>query len=360
MIFKLRYSEEFKNYYLEPYAEKFNIPNKVYGKLNSKAIRVWNTYVREKRSTGVLLVGDQGSGKSLTGNILSNIAIDNGLPVIMVSEIQVNNNLIAYLSNLKNCVLYLDEFGKLFYSNEQASLLTMLSDPINTKKIIILTENTTYTINRFILNRPGRIRYRYDFNKLERDDLLEYLHDNQVEGEFLSDLVNTYETSTTFSFDILSAIVNEHRQYPTDNLKSLLNTLNVKIIAAVMYWRVTEVKRVVSKDKYEDQIFSVYGDCLNRDIFKDNLNFNITIHLYKDDDDINDKTKAFEVLTLRKDTDGYNFNMISITDNTIILKRKKYEIKLELKEKDYSDDSTDNINKPTSPFIPMPMEFSPF
>lgn len=343
MVFKVRYSEDFKSYYLEPYSEKFQMPDKIYGNLDKKAIRVWNTYVKEKKSIGVLLIGSQGSGKSLTGNILSNIAIDNGLPVIMVSEIHVDHTLIAYLSNLKNCVLYIDEFGKMMYSSEQNNLLTMLSDPINTKKIIILTENFTHNINTHILNRPGRIRYRYDFNKLEKEDLLEYLNDQKVEEEFQRELVEIYVSAKVFSFDILTAIIKEHKQYPNDSLKHLLNVLNVKIIATPLCWKVVEVKKEISKGKYEDQIFTCNSGLLKSSTFKDNYPFTVYINLYKDDEDASNNEKKYETISISNERGDENYKIVSLDNNTVVLKRKNYLIKFELREKedmDMSDDSS--------------------
>lgn len=353
MIFKLKYSSEFKSYFLEPYADKFTLPDKIYGKLKSKAIRVWNTYVREKKSTGVLLVGDKGSGKSLTGNILSNIAIENNLPVIMVSEIKVEEELVSYLSGLKNCVLYLDEFAKLFGSISQNNLLTMLSDPINTRKIVILTENSLYYINSHIIDRPGRIRYRYDFNKLERDELVDYLNDNGVDGRFAEDLINTYESAKTFSFDILAAIVNEHKQYPHDSLKEIVNTLNVKVIAKPLEWKVVEVRKKV-KDEYEDQLFNTFGRRLPSTMFKERECFNINVYVFKDSEDMMDRNKASEVINFSNNGEP-NFKTRTIEKDLVILERKGYVIRLVLAERE--DDEYDNDDNNAQP-NPMPSFYS--
>ena len=114
--------------------DRFTVPSKIYGDGMQKVIRIWNDYAIGGKSTGCMLLGDKGSGKTLLSSLLCNLAIDNRLPVITISEINPSIELIGYLSSLKRCVLLFDEFGKIINNILQDKILTMLSDYCNTHK----------------------------------------------------------------------------------------------------------------------------------------------------------------------------------------------------------------------------------
>lgn len=207
--------------------DRFTVPSKIYGDGMQKVIRIWNDYAIGGKSTGCMLLGDKGSGKTLLSSLLCNLAIDNRLPVITISEINPSIELIGYLSSLKRCVLLFDEFGKIINDNLQDKILTMLSDYCNTHKLFIITENKTFNIHDFIMDRPGRIKYRIDFTKLSKDVFEDYVKEANIDKEFLNELRDCYANAAYFSFDQLQAIVQEHQHYPHETLKEILDVLNV-------------------------------------------------------------------------------------------------------------------------------------
>ena len=213
-------------YELEPRYDKFVVPNKIYGSLKNKAVRVWNSFVEDEGRTGVLLTGDSGGGKTLLGSIISNLALDSKLPVIFLNSIKVTPELIAYLSMFTNVVIYMDEFRKLTDYSTQDLILTFLSDK-NYKRLFILTENGTYGISNYILDRPGRVKYHFTFEKIEKDIVDELCLDYGVDEPFKKDLLALHNRTTIFSFDQLQALVKEHLKYPEDTLEQLLNILNL-------------------------------------------------------------------------------------------------------------------------------------
>lgn len=235
-------------------ADKFTLPDKIFGSLNKKAIRVWNDYVYNNSSTGVLLTGDQGTGKSLVGMIISNIAIANGLMVYTLNG-SMNNisdgigSIINYLDSLNNCVIFIDEFGKLFRNDVQNNFLTMLSDFNNSKKIFILTENYLYNINSFILNRPGRVKYHFDFVKIDQDLLIEYCHYRFLSIEKTNELESLLLRASAFSYDELKAIVDEWIKYPNDSLEQVLSVLNVsRLRTPATYELISVIDKETGKD----------------------------------------------------------------------------------------------------------------
>ena len=216
-----------KFFNLVPVKERFELPDKIYGDIMDNVIRVWNNYAITKKTTGVLYSGLAGTSKTLSAMLLSNIAIDNDLAVVMCTEIRFDLELLGFLNSLSNVVLFMDEFRKNMDWSIQEKALTMLSDINSTHKLIVMTENSVNGINSYILNRPGRIRYHFNFDKLSHSVFKHYCSEHDVVPSFYKELEEKYLTYKTFSFDQLQAIITEHLHYPNDSLDKLLEILNL-------------------------------------------------------------------------------------------------------------------------------------
>ncbi len=204
VIYYIKHNKEMDYYYLEPRLDKYKIPEKLYGDTRKIAIRVWNTYVQDKKSTGILLTGQAGTGKSLLGEVIANIALDNSIPVVVVSEIEVTINLISFIST-----------------------------------------------SGYIRNRPGRIRYHIDYNRIDKKVLLEYCEDSKVGEEFIAQLLDKYDRSTVFTFDHLQAIVSEHKRYPADTIDELINILNLGFLEKPKVYKLSSINNIKSKEVVE-------------------------------------------------------------------------------------------------------------
>ena len=246
MIYRVKYVKG--EWQLEPAYNKFTLPNKLYGNIIKHATRIWTSFDKRDKSLGVLLVGLKGSGKTETSRVLSNIALEHGMPVIMVAEVRPDLKLIKFLSDLHNVVLFIDEYGKLFNGQIQEKSLTMFSDIGNNKKLFILTENDMYLVNRFLLNRPGRLWYNIHYGRLSEDVVKEYCTDNNVKGSFLKDLLDSYKTSKEFTFDHLQALVIEHLDYPDESLKDLVEIMNIELGNNNMIKKIISIKPIDNKD----------------------------------------------------------------------------------------------------------------
>lgn len=60
--------DKFNGFYLE-ITQNFDIPNTLYGDIQSDTARFINTFKKRTGNTGILLVGEKGSGKTLTAKI---------------------------------------------------------------------------------------------------------------------------------------------------------------------------------------------------------------------------------------------------------------------------------------------------
>lgn len=240
-VYFITKDEHSKFFYTVKSLDRFTLPEKIYGNIEKTAVRVWNTFAITKKSTGILLTGNKGSGKTILGEIISNFAIDRGLPVYMVTEISITLDLVSYIRNLSHCVIFLDEFGKNAEGNVMDQMLTMFSDVTASCKLFILTENALDKISPFIRDRPGRIRYHLDFEKLPYDIYTDFLLHNPVRKEFQKELDLLYERSLEFSFDMLDTIVSEHNKYPDDSLEDLIKILNCKSLVKPMKFAVLDI-----------------------------------------------------------------------------------------------------------------------
>ena len=283
MIYKVTWDYKAKEIISVPDGDFFKVPTKLYGDTKQRALRVWNDYVYYGKSTGCLLTGDQGTGKTLLGQLISNIAIEEkGMPIYMVTikpnEGQDITPLIEYLNNLRECVIFIDEFAKMIKYKVQDQFLTMLSDLKRTKKIFILTENDTYDINRFILNRPGRIKYHFDYTKINSKVLIDYCKDKNVSDSFIKDLLNKHDNSNIFSFDQLEAIVDEHKKYPSEPLKDILDVLNLSVLRFKVKYNLSSV---FDKRKQEYVEFKPMNGLRKRDVGLE-LFSNVVIEIIKE------------------------------------------------------------------------------
>lgn len=219
-------------YYLNPYAKAFELPEKVYGKLDVLASRFWRTFSLSNKSMGAMFTGTSGSGKTTLAELLGNFGLANGFNVVLVTDLNADIELVRFIDRLERCVIVFDEFAKNFDYKLQDKMLTMFNDLSRSKKFFIITENDSKDINQFLRNRPGRIRYHVDFKRIKEFVIEDYCIDMQIDfnSSFYKDLLEVYGKALTFSFDHLQALVDEHKKYPDDTLEELIEVLNLEIL----------------------------------------------------------------------------------------------------------------------------------
>lgn len=218
--------------------EGYKEPPKLYGNVDERANYIWNNFVRNAGSSGALFTGKRGSGKSILAKHLANIAISKGLKVFVVAELRIEKKLISFISNLNNCVIFIDEFYKVIGWQYQDDFLSLMSDG-NKKRLFILTENDTSNINRYILDRPERIRYHYEYSTLDPNIIREFCQDHNVPMDFENQLLKLNMSNKNFCFDHLQALVTEAINSGRWDLEWLISILNVKSL------KMKEIKRPV-------------------------------------------------------------------------------------------------------------------
>lgn len=217
---------------------EYKEPNKLYGNVIERSTYIWNNFVRNEASSGVLLTGQKGGGKTVMAKHLANIAISKGLKVFVIAEIRVDRKLISFISGLNNCVIFIDEFYKVIGWQFQDDFLSLMSDK-NKKRLFILTENELSNINRFILDRPERIRYHYEYSTLDPNVIKEFCRDYNVPEDFRNKLLKLNMSNRNFSFDHLHALVTEAINSGKWDIEWLIEIMNVKSL------KMKEIKRPI-------------------------------------------------------------------------------------------------------------------
>lgn len=210
--------------YLQPQPLQ-NVPGKVYGTILSKKDRILRGYrARAERgqSTGVLLNGEKGSGKTLLARML---ARDSNLPVLLITENRVGEAFRELLIYASPCVVLFDEFEKLYPetadadkpdAGSQEDLLTLFDGLAEAKNLYIVTTNQRARIHDAMLNRPSRFFYSYNYGGLEKDFIEEYTKDNLQNAQHFDSVMEVTDSFNPVNFDMLQGLIEEMNRASED------------------------------------------------------------------------------------------------------------------------------------------------
>lgn len=194
--------------------EDFDLPDKLYGDTNQHAHRILNTFMDRHGNTGVLLTGEKGSGKSLLAKKLCVDAATHGIPTIIINTPYTGEEFVALLDSVSQpCVVFLDEFEKVYAADKQDMLLTLLDGTSVSNKLFLLTCNDRCLISSFMRNRPGRIFYMLEYEGLDKNFIDEYCADKMVAPALMPELHKVAGLFSAFNFDMLKALVEEMARY---------------------------------------------------------------------------------------------------------------------------------------------------
>lgn len=207
-----------------------NVPEKTYGTLERRVDKVLTSYDNTPSSFGVLFSGDKGSGKTLTASRIANRCVqEKGMPVILINDTFHVGALVNFVEQLGEVVLMFDEFAKKYdrSNDEQGAMLGLFDGIQSSKRLILMTENEAYRINDFFMNRPGRIHYHFEYERLEEEIIREFCEEFNLPEDVVEAIVLRRESSYEFSFDVLQAIVREYVLFGGD-VTELCNDLNIE------------------------------------------------------------------------------------------------------------------------------------
>ena len=190
----------------------------VYGDTNDNAEMVLDTFARKDSSTGVILSGTQGMGKTVFARVLVEKAQAKGIPTILVNH--AYPNLPEFLSSIDQDIIVLfDEFDKNFIedsdssspdTSSQESLLSMFDGLSTSKKLFVVTCNNDYRLSKYIRNRPGRFHYHFAFTYVTDKVIDEFMLEHVGKGH-KDEIANVkiLNKQTKLTYDYLNALAFE-------------------------------------------------------------------------------------------------------------------------------------------------------
>ena len=212
-----------------------SVPKRVYGNIMERVDKSFKAYSYRERNTGILLSGERGMGKTLFIRIAINRALEMGIPVLMLRKTSSLESIIDTVNSITQPLLVvMDEFEKNFSissdgdgpdNGDQTQFLTMLDGlGSSEKRMFIASINSTYNINEFLLNRPGRFYYHFDFPSLGEKECTEYLsHETRGLNKKTIQYAVMAMQNYSINYDGLAAIATElnHGHPIEDTLRDL-------------------------------------------------------------------------------------------------------------------------------------------
>jgi hypothetical protein len=230
--YSVAYDPDRNEYYLQQ-VEDMTVPKVLYGDTRSHAQRVINTFNDRNGTTGMLLAGEKGCGKTLLGKLISQELRElEDMPTILINAPFHGDQFNTFIQSIDQpAILFFDEFEKVYggkFNENQAHLLTLLDGTFETKKLFILTTNDTYAVNDHMKNRPSRLFYMLDYNGVTENFIREYCNDNLKDQDQTESLVKLGCFFREFNFDMLQCLVEEMNRFD-EPANRALEFMNIKM-----------------------------------------------------------------------------------------------------------------------------------
>lgn len=205
-----------------------SLPSKVYTtKSDNIFIKRVNTYFQKtsKLSTGVMLSGIKGTGKTVMAKV---IAKNSNLPIIVVDEDYPTGRINDFFRKFETPVtIIFDEVDKHWDTEDLLGWLDGVQT--NAKKLVLFTCNNEDRVNDYLKDRCSRVRYIRHFEANDNARFLrEILRDKGIAED---NIENTY-TFIVNNFGLLSidnilSFIDEKLLFPELSNKEIFNDMNI-------------------------------------------------------------------------------------------------------------------------------------
>lgn len=205
-----------------------SLPAKVYTtKTDDVFIKRVNTYFQKtsKLSTGVMLSGIKGTGKTVMAKV---IAKNSNLPIIVVDEDYPTCRINDFFRKFETPVtIIFDEVDKHWDTEDLLGWLDGVQT--NAKKLVLFTCNNEDRVNDYLKDRCSRVRYIRHFEANDNARFLrEILRDKGIAEDKIEDIytfiVNNFGL---LSIDNILSFIDEKLLFPELSNEEIFNDMNI-------------------------------------------------------------------------------------------------------------------------------------
>lgn len=199
--------------------DPFTIPKNVYGNPEDLADRYLKRFNSVDKNLGIALTGLKGTGKSMLAKM---ICVKSNLPVIIITDEYAGTGFNSLMESIKQpCIIFIDEFEKIYSKEAQDQFLSLLDGVSTTKKLFLFTSNDMNKYNSALINRPGRVHYLKHYDALDYE-IIEAIAKTLDNKKYIPDFIRVTNQISDISVDICLSLVNESnlfKESPLDAVK---------------------------------------------------------------------------------------------------------------------------------------------
>lgn len=251
------YNLKYDRYGVGAYFEEdgtLNLPKKVYSTLDDKIfISRVNRYFNntDKLSTGVMLSGIKGTGKTVMAKV---IASNSKLPVIVVDEDFPTSQINDFFRKFTHPVAVIfDEVDKHWDTEELLGWLDGVQT--NAKKLVLFTCNNEDRVSNYLKDRCSRVRYTRHFDANDNARFLkEILKDKGIAEDKIEEtydfIVNNFRL---LSIDNILSFIDEKLMFLDLTNEQVLKDLNISLKDGVTPANEFSDEDAIVFNEYEDE-----------------------------------------------------------------------------------------------------------
>ena len=251
------YNLKYDRYGVGAYFEEdgtLNLPKKVYSTLDDKIfISRVNKYFNntDKLSTGVMLSGIKGTGKTVMAKV---IASNSKLPVIVVDEDFPTSQINDFFRKFTHPVAVIfDEVDKHWDTEELLGWLDGVQT--NAKKLVLFTCNNEDRVSNYLKDRCSRVRYTRHFDANDNARFLkEILKDKGITEDKIEEtydfIVNNFRL---LSIDNILSFIDEKLMFSDLTNEQILKDLNISLKDGVTPASEFSDEDAIVFNEYEDE-----------------------------------------------------------------------------------------------------------
>lgn len=205
-----------------------SLPAKVYTtKSDDVFIKRVNTYFQKtsKLSTGVMLSGIKGTGKTVMAKV---IAKNSNLPIIVVDEDYPTGRINDFFRKFETPVtIIFDEVDKHWDTEDLLGWLDGVQT--NAKKLVLFTCNNEDRVNDYLKDRCSRVRYIRHFEANNNARFLrEILRDKGIAEDKIEDTYTFIVNNLgLLSIDNILSFIDEKLLFPELSNEEIFNDMNI-------------------------------------------------------------------------------------------------------------------------------------